>query len=233
MDVASGVVSYMAYYGLRLLPFYTFRAAQVREHRKCRSRRRNEPHVRQHWSRVHRILHPRPFMGGGSGHEHLAVCRERDRPTIVFGVHLSNWEVVGAALLGLGYGVCTLYKPTRNRFQDRIANAVRLRGGAELVPPGPRGARRAYRALTDRRCVFLTWVDEAIDGSIRAPAFGRPMHRRGNLAAMVRLARSTGSRSPPLSSANGAHVSTLRSDRPSNSSRQRMRTPRCSPTCSD
>jgi Kdo2-lipid IVA lauroyltransferase/acyltransferase len=161
-----------------------------------------------------------------------SVASATDR-LFVFGVHLSNWEVVGAALLGLGYGVCTLYKPTRNRFQDRIANAVRLRGGAELVPPGPRGARRAYRALTDRRCVFLTWVDEAIDGSIRAPAFGRPMHRRDNLAAMVRLARSTGSRSPPLSSANGAHVSTLRSDRPSNSSRQRMRTPRCSPTCSD
>jgi len=132
-----------------------------------------------------------------SGHEHLSNCRRLGRPVIVFGVHLSNWEVIGAALLGLGYAVCTLYKPTSNRFQDRIANAVRLRGGAELVPPGPRGARQAYRALTDRRCLFLTWVDEAIDGCIRAPAFGRPISRRGNLAAMVRLARVTGAETIP------------------------------------
>jgi len=127
-----------------------------------------------------------------SGDEHLAACRDRDRSIIVFGVHLSTWEVIGAALLGLGYPVCTLYKPTRNRFQDRIANAVRLRGGAELLPPGPSGVRQAYRALTSRRCLFLTWVDEAINGTVRAPAFGRPIYCHGNLAAMVRLARATG-----------------------------------------
>jgi Kdo2-lipid IVA lauroyltransferase/acyltransferase len=79
-----------------------------------------------------------------SGHEHLVVCRDCGRPIIVFGVHLSTWEVIGAALLGLGYSVCTLYKPRGNRFQDRIANAVRLRGGAELVPP----ARMACAKLT-------------------------------------------------------------------------------------
>jgi KDO2-lipid IV(A) lauroyltransferase len=132
-----------------------------------------------------------------SGQEQLAACRNRGRPIIVFGVHLSSWEVIGAALLGLGYGVCTLHKPRKNRFQDRIANAVRLRGGAELVPPGPRGARHAYRALTDRRCLFLTWVDEAINGSIRAPAFGRPMCCHGNLAGMIRLARATGAQLIP------------------------------------
>jgi transposase-like protein len=81
-----------------------------------------------------------------SGDEHLAVCRDCHRPIIVFGVHLSTWKVIGAALVGLGYNVCTLYKPARNRFQDRIANGVRQRAGAELLPPGPHGARQAYRA---------------------------------------------------------------------------------------
>lgn len=132
-----------------------------------------------------------------SGDEHLAACRDRDRPIIVFGVHLSTWEVIGAALLGLGYPVCTLYKPTRNRFHDQIANAVRVRGGAELLPPGPHGVRQAYRALTSRRCLFLTWVDEAINGTVRAPAFGRPIYCHGNLAGMVRLARATGAQPIP------------------------------------
>jgi KDO2-lipid IV(A) lauroyltransferase len=145
-----------------------------------------------------------------SGQENLASCRDRGRPIIVFGVHLSSWEVIGAALLGLGYGVCTLHKPRQNRFQDRIANAVRLRGGAELVPPGPRGARHAYRALSDRRCLFLTWVDEAINGSIRAPAFGRPIRCDGNLAGMVRLARATGAQLIPafVERQNGARFHT-------------------------
>jgi lauroyl/myristoyl acyltransferase len=132
-----------------------------------------------------------------SGDEHLAACRDHDRAIVVFGVHLSTWEVIGAALLGLGYRVCTLYKPTRNRFHDRIANAVRLRGGAELLPPGPHGVRQAYRALTGRRCLFLTWVDEAINGCVRAPAFGRPIYCHGNLAALVRLARATGAQPIP------------------------------------
>src|SRR5262249_7632077 len=129
-----------------------------------------------------------------SGDEHLAACRDRDRPIIVFGVHLTSSEVTPPPLLGLGYPVCTLSKPTRNRFQDRIANAVRRRGGVELLPPGPHGVRQAYRALTSRRCLFLTWVDEAINGTVRAPAFGRPIYCHGNLAATVRLARATGAR---------------------------------------
>jgi Kdo2-lipid IVA lauroyltransferase/acyltransferase len=229
IDVALGVVSYVLYHSLRLLPLDTCSALGGGLGLIVgRWRRINRPdaHARKTFARL------RPESAGKadldaamnrmcanigcvsteysildllwaadritvSGHEHLANCRRDGRPIIVFGVHLSNWEVIGAALLGLGYAVCTLYKPTRNRFQDRIANEIRMRGGAELVPPGPRGARQAYRALTDRRCLFLTWVDEAIDGCIRAPAFGRPISRRSNLAAMVRLARATGAQTLP------------------------------------
>jgi lauroyl/myristoyl acyltransferase len=132
-----------------------------------------------------------------TGQEHLAACRDRDRPILVFGVHLSSWEVIGATLLGLGYDVYTLYRPAGNRFQDRIVVAVRVRGGARLVPPGPHGARQAYRVLSARHGVFLTWVDEAIHGSARVPAFGRPIHQHGNLSAVIRLARATGAQPIP------------------------------------
>jgi Kdo2-lipid IVA lauroyltransferase/acyltransferase len=127
-----------------------------------------------------------------TGQEHLAALRDRNQPILVFGVHLGSWEVIGAALLGLGYEVYTLYRPAKNRFQDRIVVAVRRRGGAELVPPGPQGARQAYRVLVERRGVFLTWADARRLGIAPVPAFGRPIPHQGNLSAVVRLARATG-----------------------------------------
>ncbi len=132
-----------------------------------------------------------------SGAEHLAACQERAQPILVFGVHLASWEVIGAALLGLGYDVYTLYRPARNRFQDHIVVRVRLRGGAKLIPPGPQGVRQAYRILVERRGVFLTWADARKEGSAPVPAFGRPMEQHGNLSAVLRLARATGAQPIP------------------------------------
>ena len=132
-----------------------------------------------------------------SGAEHLAACQERAQPILVFGVHLASWEVIGAALLGLGYDVYTLYRPARNRFQDRIVVRVRLRGGAKLIPPGAQGVRQAYRILVERRGVFLTWADARKEGSAPVPAFGRPMEQHGNLSAVLRLARATGAQPIP------------------------------------
>src|SRR5215469_14758395 len=132
-----------------------------------------------------------------TGAEHLAACQERAQPILVFGVHLASWEVIGAALLGLGYDVYTLYRPARNRFQERIVVRVRRRGGAKLIPPGPQGVRQAYRVLVERRGVFLTWADARKEGRAPVPAFGRPMEQHGNLSAMLRLARATGARPIP------------------------------------
>jgi Kdo2-lipid IVA lauroyltransferase/acyltransferase len=133
-----------------------------------------------------------------TGEEHLAALRDRRHPIVVLGVHLTSWEVIGATLIGLGYEVYTLYRPARNRFQDRIAVAVRTgkkvgrkEEGAKLVPPGVRGVRQAYRILAEHGGLFLTWVDEAVDGNARVPAFNRPVYEHGNLAAVVRLARAT------------------------------------------
>jgi lauroyl/myristoyl acyltransferase len=137
-----------------------------------------------------------------SGQEHLAALRDRDRPILVFGVHLCSWEVIGAALLGLGYAVYTLYRPAKNRFQDRIVVAVRTgqrvgKSGARMISPGAAGARQAYRVLIERRGVFLTWADARRGGIAPVPAFGRPLPHQGNLSAVVRLARATGAHPIP------------------------------------
>jgi lauroyl/myristoyl acyltransferase len=137
-----------------------------------------------------------------TGQEHLAALRDRDRPILVFGLHLASWEVIGAALLGLGYDVYTLYRPAKNRFQDRIVVAVRTghrvgKSGAKMISPGAAGARQAYRVLMERRGVFLTWADARRYGNPPVPAFGRPMQHQGNLSAVVRLARTTGAHPVP------------------------------------
>ena len=136
-----------------------------------------------------------------TGAEHLAACRQRDQPILVFGVHLASWEVIGAALIGLGYEVHTLYRPAINRFQDRIVVAVRTgarvrKSGAKMIPPGPAGARQAYRVLVERRGVFLTWADARKDG-VPVPAFGRPVRQDTNLSAVLRLARAAGAQLIP------------------------------------
>jgi Kdo2-lipid IVA lauroyltransferase/acyltransferase len=144
--------------------------------------------------------------GGGritvTGGEHLAACRERDQPILVFGVHLASWEVIGAAMIGLGYEVYTLYRPAKNRFQDRIVVAVRTgqnvgKSGAKMISPGPAGARQAYRVLVERRGAFLTWADARKDGNAPVPAFGRPIRQDSNLSAILRLARATGAQLIP------------------------------------
>jgi Kdo2-lipid IVA lauroyltransferase/acyltransferase len=137
-----------------------------------------------------------------TGAEHLAACRERNQPILVFGVHLASWEVIGAALIGLGYEIYTLYRPAKNRFQDRIVVAVRTgervkKSGAKMIPPGPVGARQAYRVLVERRGVFLTWADARKPDVVPVPAFGRPLRQDSNLSAVLRLARATGAKLIP------------------------------------
>jgi Kdo2-lipid IVA lauroyltransferase/acyltransferase len=117
-------------------------------------------------------------------------------------VHLASWEVIGAALIGLGYEIYTLYRPAKNRFQDRIVVAVRTgarvkKSGAKMISPGPAGARQAYRVLVERRGIFLTWADARQEGVPPVPALGRPIRQNSNLSAVLRLARATGAQLIP------------------------------------
>src|SRR5215472_2451090 len=84
----------------------------------------------------------------------------------------------------------------RQKIAFRIVSLSR-RGGAELVLPGPQGARQAYRVLMERRGVFLTWADARRHGNPPVPAFGRPAQHQANLSAVVRLARPTGAHPIP------------------------------------
>lgn len=128
-----------------------------------------------------------------SGHEHLLAARAAGRPVIVMGLHLSNWEVIGPALIGLGLpGFKFIYQPPRSRFEHQIAVAARRRYGAIMLRPGVMAARIARRLLVEERGVLLIFADDERRGRINAPLFGRPIAPRANLPTIVRLAWASG-----------------------------------------
>jgi lauroyl/myristoyl acyltransferase len=126
-----------------------------------------------------------------TGGEHVAAARAAGRPVIVMGLHLANWEVLAPTLTRILAPLYFVYQPPRNRFQHRIAVKMRRRCGAILLPPSIANTRRAHRALVDERAALLMFVDELVDGRVNAPAFGRPLRARGNLANVVRLAQAS------------------------------------------
>jgi KDO2-lipid IV(A) lauroyltransferase len=127
-----------------------------------------------------------------AGAEHVTAARAGGRPVLVMGLHLANWEVIAPTLTRLVKPLYLVYQPPRNRFQHRIAVKVRRRCGAILLPPSLTSTRRAYDALVDERASLLMFVDELVGGRVNAPAFGRPLRARGNLANVARLARASG-----------------------------------------
>jgi KDO2-lipid IV(A) lauroyltransferase len=124
--------------------------------------------------------------------EHLHRARDEGKPILVAPVHLGNWEAILVAGIACGHCGSGIYEPPQNRFEHRIANAVRARYGARFVAAGPNSVREAVRELKARDGPFTVYIDEFIRGRVQAPSFGRPLRPDANIAYAVRLATMTG-----------------------------------------
>jgi KDO2-lipid IV(A) lauroyltransferase len=122
------------------------------------------------------------------GAENIQQLQATNTPIIVLGLHLSNWEVIGPTLIGLGQPFSAVYHVPKNRFLHRTVVGIRKRYGAELLPTRHEGAREAIRVLSERKNALLIYVDEIVDNQVQAPALGRLLSKRSNLAIAVRLA---------------------------------------------
>jgi Kdo2-lipid IVA lauroyltransferase/acyltransferase len=125
------------------------------------------------------------------GLEHVDAARKSGRPTIVFGLHLGNWELIGPALILSGYPTSSVYLKLDNPFEMRIAIKVRERYGMGLVHPNAQTTRNALRLLQKNERIFGIYNDEFIRNRVHAPAFGRKLQPTGNIAYTARLAQMT------------------------------------------
>ena len=105
-------------------------------------------------------------------------------------LHTGNWEVMLEALRVVGLSVVCAPLQWESRGQDWVLDDMRRRNGLRILPAGPGGLRGAMQEIRGGG-VLAIFVDEAREGRLMAPFFGRPPHLAGNLGIAARLARRT------------------------------------------
>lgn len=125
------------------------------------------------------------------GLQHLDLARAAGGATLVVGVHLGNWELLGPVLAAEGMAPSVIYQPPRSRFRHAIARDSRQRAGLRPLPPGSRGGPEAMRLLKQGGCLLMG-IDEHVNGRVHGPVPGRKLVPEGNIVTAVRLALATG-----------------------------------------
>ncbi|MDO9104831.1 MAG: hypothetical protein Q7U57_07700 [Methylovulum sp.] len=118
------------------------------------------------------------------------LIAEKQAVIFVF-AHTGNWEICGNYVIDYGFDVMGLYKPVRNRFASRIADAARERMGGviKLIESGPTAMRLICKHLADNGALWIA-IDEVKKNQVNVPSFGRqPQTQHSNLAYAVRLAQ--------------------------------------------
>jgi lauroyl/myristoyl acyltransferase len=134
-----------------------------------------------------------------AGLDNLELARASGRPLIGLGLHLGNWETIGAALLRLGFQGGSIYVPPDNRFDQVIAAKARRRIAPEgAILARPNAAAEAYIMLTKKKQQIVIYADELSRGRVWGPAFGRALRINGNIGNAVRLAKLSNALIIPL-----------------------------------
>ncbi|HYQ73226.1 MAG TPA: lysophospholipid acyltransferase family protein, partial [Gammaproteobacteria bacterium] len=97
--------------------------------------------------------------------------RNRNRPAIVVGAHLSNWELSASALGRLGIVNSVLYTPLSNPWLDRMLRESRAALNCELLPRD-NSARLLIERLNAGRTIGML-VDRPVRRGKPIPFFGK------------------------------------------------------------
>ena len=128
--------------------------------------------------------------------ERLSEIAEKKIPVVFVSGHLSNWEVMPAAIVDSGV-VCEMtYRAANNPYVDKRIRDSRFRYGVRLfAPKGGDGSREMLRGMMEGRSVALM-NDQKFNGGVAAPFFG---HDARTAPAPTRMAIRFGTVLQPMS----------------------------------
>jgi KDO2-lipid IV(A) lauroyltransferase len=110
--------------------------------------------------------------------------------------HLSNMEIMAAAILDAGIPCEITYRAANNPYVDARIKRSRFAYGVRMfAPKGAEGARELLQALKAGRSVAMM-NDQRYDAGVAGPFFGRPVMTN---PAAVRLALRFGTAIQPMS----------------------------------
>jgi KDO2-lipid IV(A) lauroyltransferase len=128
--------------------------------------------------------------------ERLAEIARTMTPVVFVSGHLSNWEVMPAAIVDSGVTCQMTYRAANNPYVDERIKKSRFRYGVRLfAPKGGDGARELLEAMARGESVALM-NDQKFNGGVAAPFFGQPAH---TAAGPTRLALRFGTVLQPMS----------------------------------
>ncbi|MCP5367019.1 MAG: lauroyl acyltransferase [Hyphomicrobiales bacterium] len=105
------------------------------------------------------------------GVEHLELLRDDGAPGIFFSGHMANWEVAALTTSHIGLPIHLIYRAPNNPYADALFRRRHPYEG-EMLPKGPRGARRAMKLLGQGGHLGML-VDQKMNDGIPVPFFGR------------------------------------------------------------
>lgn len=150
--------------------------------------------IRAMWDNLGRVIAEYPHLEKIGKHhvtlqgtEIIRQALSENKPVILFGAHLANWEVMAPALLdqtGLRLGL--VYRAPNNPVSDRLLDYARsLHGKLETIPKSRAGTRRLVQTLKEGNSIGIL-IDQKYNEGVPVPFFGRPAMTS---PAFVQLAR--------------------------------------------
>jgi KDO2-lipid IV(A) lauroyltransferase len=106
--------------------------------------------------------------------ERLAEIARSGKPVVFISGHLSNWELMAAAIVQSGIACQITYRAANNPYVDASFKRSRARYGVKLfAPKGGEGAREMLESMAKGESSALM-NDQKFNGGVRAPFFGHP-----------------------------------------------------------
>lgn len=129
------------------------------------------------------------------GFEKLRAIAESGKPVIFISGHISNWEIMNAAILSAGVPYMITYRAANNPYVDERFKAGRAAYGVSMfAPKGSDGAKELLIALNEGKSVGLM-NDQKFNRGVPTPFFG---HIADTAPGPTRLAQRFGTVLQPL-----------------------------------